>query len=101
MEPKKTAVIIRDVNNLWEGLRSALGLGVEMIDTHMFVIGEVHIPENRVEGYRENLEYLKDDLEGEIFTDTEGNAERWGFFDYMPLADMGKKLCEYDLIIPF
>ncbi len=101
MELIKTAVIIRDAKNQWEGLRSSLGLGVEMIDTHMFVIGKVQIPEDRVEGYRENLEYLKDDLEGEIYTDNKLNLEKWGFFEYMSLGDMGKKLCEYDLIIPF
>ncbi len=101
METKKAAVIIRNANNQWEGLRSSLGLGVQMIDTHMFVIGEVQMPEDRFEGYKENLEFLKDDLEAKIYTDTEANVEKWGFFEYMSLDDMGKKLSEYDLIIPF
>lgn len=101
MELKKVAVIIKDVNNQWEGLRSSLGMGVEMIDTHMFVIGKVQMPDERVEGYRENLEYLKDDLEAEIFTDNEENVTQWGFFDYISLDNIGKKLFEYDLIIPF
>jgi hypothetical protein len=101
MELKKVAVIIRDANNQWEGLRSSLGMGVEMIDTHMFVIGEVQMPDERVEGYRENLEYLKDDLEAAVFTDTEENVAKWGFFDYISLDNIGKKLFEYDLIIPF
>jgi hypothetical protein len=101
MELKKIAVIVRDLKNQWEGLRSSLGLGVEMIDTHMFVIGKVQMPDDRVEGYKENLEYLKDDLEAEVYTDNKSNLEKWGFFDYMPLDRMGKKLCEYDLIIPF
>jgi hypothetical protein len=101
MELNKAAVIIRDPRNQWEGLRSSLGLGVEMIDTHMFVIGKVQIAEDRCEGYKENLEYLKDDLEAEIYTDNQLNLKEWGFFEYLPLSDMGKKLCEYDLIIPF
>ncbi len=101
MELKKAAVIIRDLKNQWEGLRSSLGLGVEMIDTHMFVIGEVQIPTDRVEGYTENLEYLKDDLEAEIYTDNKANLEKWSFFEYIPTEEMGKKLSEYDLIIPF
>jgi hypothetical protein len=101
MELKKVAIVIRDTKNLWEGLRSSLGLGVEMIDTHMFVIGEVQMPENRVEGYMENLEYLKDDLEAEIYTDEKANLEKWDFFEYMPIEAIGKKLSEYDLIIPF
>ena len=101
METKKAAVIIRDANNQWEGLRSSLGLGVQMIDAHMFVIGEVQMPENRIEGYKENLEFLKDDLEAEIYTDTKANVEKWGFFEYIPLDNIGDKLLEYDLIIPF
>ncbi len=101
METKKAAVIIRSANNQWEGLRSSLGLGVEMIDAHMFVIGEVQMPEDRFEGYKENLEFLKDDLEAEIYTDNQENMEKWGFFEYMSLYDMGKKLLEYDMIIPF
>ncbi len=101
MEPKKVAVLIRDVNNQWEGLRSSLGLGVEMIDTHMFVIGEVRMPDSRVEGYKENLDYLKEDLEAEIYTDCAANVEKWGFFEYRSLDDIAKKLVEYDLIIPF
>ena len=101
METKKAAVIIRNANNQWEGLRSSLGLGVQMIDTHMFLIGEVQMSADRFEGYKENLEFLKDDLEAEIYTDNEANVEKWGFFEYMSLDNMGKKLFEYDLIIPF
>jgi len=101
METKKAAVIIRNANNQWEGLRSSLGLGVQMIDAHMFVIGEVRMSEDRFEGYKENLEFLKDDLEAEIYTDNAANVEKWGFFEYMSLDNMGEKLFEYDLIIPF
>ena len=101
METKKAAVIIRNPGNQWEGLRSSLGLGVQMIDAHMFVIGEVQMPEDRFEGYKENLEFLKDDLEAEIYTDNKANVDKWGFFEYLSLDNMGKKLFEYDLIIPF
>ncbi len=101
MKVNKAAVIIRNANNQWEGLRSSSGLGVQMIDTHMFVVGEVQMPEDRFESYKENLEFLKDDLEAEIYTDNEANVEKWGFFEYISLDHMGKKLFEYDLIIPF
>lgn len=101
MKPNKVAVIIRDVNNQWEGLRSSLGLGIEMIETHMFVIGEVQMPEDRVQGYKENLEFLKDELEGKHYTDNKANVDKWGFFEYMSLDDIAKKLGEYDLIVPF
>ena len=101
MEANKAAVIIRTAKNQWEGLRCCLGLGCEMIDPQIFVVGEVQMPEDRFEGYKENLEFLKDDLEAKIYTDNEANVEKWGFFEYMSLHNMGKKLFEYDLIIPF
>jgi len=101
MEPNKVAIVMREQNNYWEGLRSSLGLGLEMVDTDTFVIGEVEMPEDREEGYKENLEFLKDDLEANHYTDTKANVEKWGFFEYLPLEDMAKKLRDYDLIVPF
>ena len=97
----KVAVIIRNPENQWEGLRSSLGLGLEVSGPHMFVIGEVRIPEDRAAGYLANLEYLKEELEGRHYTDTMTNIEKWKFFEYMSVDDMAQKLTEYDLIIPF
>ena len=101
MKADLVAIVIRDPNNYWEGLRSGLGLGLEMIGAHVFVLGEVNMPEDRVEGYKENLEFLKDELEGNHYTDTQANVDKWGFFEYMSVEDMAKKLPEYDVIIPF
>lgn len=101
MEPNKVAIVIRDAENQWEGLRSGLGLGLEMVEADLFVIGEVNMSEDRVEGYKENLEFLKEELECQHFTDTRANVDKWGFFEYISLDDMAKKLCEYDLIVPF
>ena len=101
MKADLVAILIRDPNNYWEGLRSGLGLGLEMIEAHVFVLGEVKMPEDRVEGYKDNLEFLKDELEGNHYTDIQANVDTWGFFEYMSLEDMGKKLTEYDLVIPF
>lgn len=101
MEPNKVAIVIRDQNNYWEGLRSSLGLGLEMVETDTFVFGEVEMPEDREEGYKENLEFLKDELEANHYTDTKANVEKWGFFEHLSLNDMAKKLTDYDLIVPF
>lgn len=101
MEPNKVAMVIRDVDNQWEGLRSGLAMGLEMIETDMFVIGEVSMPEDRVDGYKENLEFLKDELECQHFTDSQANVGKWGFFEYMSFDEIAKKLCEYDLVVPF
>lgn len=101
MEPKNLAVIIRDVPNQWEGLRSTLGMAIDFEGPHMFVIGELQISEDKVLIYQESLEYLADVLEGKNFTDNKANLEKWDFLEYMPLDDMARKLPEYDLIIPF
>ena len=100
MEPNNAAVIIRDAENQVEGLRSCIGLNMEMIEAHLFVIGVVQIPDNQLETYRENLEFL-DDLEGKHYTDTLANVEKWGFFEYVSLEDMARMLGDYDLVIPF
>ncbi len=101
MKPNKVAIVIRDKHTQWEALRSALGMGLEMIETHMFVIGEVQMPDDRVEGYKENLEFLQDDLECMLYTNHQADVEKWGFFEYMSPDDIGKKLGDYDLVIPF
>lgn len=101
MKVDKVAVIIRDTENYWEALRSCLGLGCEMIETHMFVLGEVGMPKDRVQAYKENLEFLGEELDGRNFTDSKANIEKWNFFRYMALDDMAEKLREYDLLIPF
>lgn len=101
MKADKVAVLIRDPENYWEGIRSSLGLGIEMIETHTFVLGEVSMPEDRVEGFKENLVFLKEELEGRHFTDSQANVEKWGLFEHMSLEDIANKLTEYDLVIPF
>jgi hypothetical protein len=101
MEAKNLAIIIRDVSNQWEGLRSTLGVAIDFEGPHMFVIGELQIPEDRVAIYKESLEYLADVLEGKNYTDNKANLEKWDFFEYMSLDDMARKLPEYDLISPF
>ena len=100
MEPKKVAIIIRDANNQWEGLRSTIGLSIEMIEADIFVLGEVDMPEERVEGYKDNLEFL-DDMEGRAFTDCRANLEKWGFFEHRPVKEIAELLTLYDLVIPF
>jgi hypothetical protein len=101
MEPKNIAVIIRDVTNQWEGLRSTLGVAIDFEGPHMFVIGELQVPEEKIAIYKESLEYLADVLEGKNYTDNKADLEKWDFFEYMSLDDMARKLPEYDLIIPF
>ena len=100
MEIRKAAVIVREAENQLEGLRSCLGMGVEMIEAHYYVIGKLQIPGDRAGDFQESLELL-DDLDGRAFTDTRSNLDNYEIFEFLPVDEMGPRLAKYDLVIPF
>ena len=94
---EKVAVLIRDVDQQYEGLRTSLGLLLEAAFVQMYVLG--HEIETMDEAYQENMEFI-DEMEGERFSDNPANVEKYGFKP-ITIDEMMVNLKDADLIIPF
>ena len=91
------AVLIKDPNQQYEGLRTSLGLLLEAASVQMYVLN--HEIANMDEAYRENMEFI-DEMEGERYSNNPANIEKYGFKP-ISIDEMLVKLREADLIIPF
>ena len=94
---KKVAVVIKDPDQQYEGLRTSLGLLLEAAQVQMFVLN--HEIAGMDEAYRENMEFL-DEMEGERFSNNSANVEKYGF-KHITLVEVATKINEADLVIPF
>jgi hypothetical protein len=93
---KKVAVLIKDKENIYEGLRSSLGLCLEDHIVSMFVLNhEVEMTEE----YQDNMEFLEE-MEGTRYSNNKANVEKYGF-EWIDSKDIGSKINENDLVIPF
>jgi hypothetical protein len=94
---KKVAVLIKDVEQQYEGLRTSLGLLLEDAEVQMIVINnEIG---NMDEAYHDNMEFL-DEMEGERFSNNPANVDKYGF-KYVTIADIAARINESDIVIPF
>jgi len=93
---KKVAFLVRGKEELWEGMRSSLGLVIENNYVTMVVLDqEVEMTDE----YKENLEWFVD-MEGEYYSNVPANVEKHGF-QPITIEELGEKLKEMDTIVPF
>jgi hypothetical protein len=93
---KKVAVLIKDKERQYEGLRSSLGLLMEFHIVSMIVLNhEIELTEE----YKDNMEFI-DEMEGTRYSNVPANIEKYGF-ESLGLEEIPKKLAENDVIIPF
>ena len=91
------AVLIKDVDQQYEGLRTSLGLLLEAASVQMYVLN--HEIGNMDEAYSDNMEFI-DEMEGERYSNHPANVEKYGFKP-ITIEEMTVKLKGADLIIPF
>lgn len=93
---KKVAVLIKDKDRQYEGLRSSLGLLLDMHIVSMFVLNhEIEMTEE----YQDNMGFI-DEMEGTRYSNVPANIEKYGF-QPVTLEEVAQKLNENDFIIPF
>ncbi len=93
---KKVAVIIKDKERQYEGLRTSLGLLLEFHTVSMFVLDhEIDMTEE----YHDNMLFI-DEMEGSRYSNVPANVEK---YDFKPVntQEIAGKLIENDLVIPY
>lgn len=93
----KIAVLVKEIDQQYEALRTSLGLILEMEEVQMFVLN--HEIADMDEAYSENMAFL-DEMEGERYTNNAANAEKYGF-KYLTTQEIAEKLKAASLVIPF
>jgi hypothetical protein len=93
---KRVAVLIRDRDRQYEGLRSSLGLLLENHVVSMFVLNhEVEMTEE----YQDNMGFI-DEMGGARYSNVRANVEKYGF-QAVTLDEISQRLKKNDLVIPF
>jgi hypothetical protein len=93
---KKVAVLIKEKERQYEGLRTSLGLLMEFHIVSMIVLNhEIELTEE----YKDNMEFI-DEMEGTRYSNVPANVEKYGF-EPLSLEELPKKLNENEVIIPF
>jgi len=94
---KQAAIIIKDPQQQYEGLKTSVGLLLEGMRVQMFVLH--HEIENMDEAYRDNMAFL-DEIGGQRYSNNSENAEKYGF-SHVTIARAAEKIQQADIVIPF
>ena len=94
---RKVAVLIKEPEQQYEGLRSSLGMLLYNTEVQMFVLNNEIA--DMSEEYQDNMGFL-DEMEGERFSNNKANVEKYGF-KYATSGQIGEMLRQADLVIPF
>ena len=93
---KKVAVVIKDKDRQYEGLRSSLGLLLEKHVITMFVLDDEI---DMTEEYQDNMGFI-DEMGGARYSNVPANVEKHGF-KAVTLDELPARLKEAELVIPF
>ncbi len=93
---KKVAVLIKEKERQYEGLRTSLGLLMEFHIVSMIVLNhEIELTEE----YKDNMEFI-DEMEGTRYSNVPANVDKYGF-TAVSVDEIAEKIEACDLIIPF
>ncbi len=94
---KKVGVLIRDVEQQYEGLRICVGALLDSVAIQMYVLN--HEIAKMDAAYFDNMAFI-DEMGGERFSNHPANVEKYGFKP-VTLKEVAENLKSTDLIIPF
>ncbi len=97
---KKVALLVRDAGNVWECVRSALGLAIQATEVGVFILNTPVELGERAEAFRENLEMI-DELDGHIWSNNRETAGRFDFVEYLTIEEMAVRIREYGEMAAF
>ncbi len=91
------AVVIKDKERQYEGLRICIAGLLDGLDMMMFVLE--HEIDSMDEAYTDNIDFM-DEMGGKRFSNNSANVEKHGF-THATLKETASMLRDADLVIPF
>lgn len=94
---KRIAVLIKTVDQQYDGLCLSLGFFCDDVEIQMVVLN--HEVADMDEAYQDNMEFFNE-IKGQRISNHMANAEKFGF-EHATIKEIAQRLREADLVIPF